>query len=67
MTNPQIKPTFLEDTVIVLTKDYTKLDPLCNRHFKKGVVGYVIACGHSIYAYSDKIDSLSVSVLVEGD
>ena len=41
------------------------MDPVFNRYLKKGVVGCVIACGHSIYTYSDETDSLSV--LVDGD
>ncbi len=35
LTNSQRKPTFFFDTVIVLTKDYTTLDPVCNRYLKK--------------------------------
>ena len=62
LTNSQITPTFLEDTVIVLTKDYSTLDPVCNRYLKKGVAGNVIACGHSIYTYSDKIRRFSILV-----
>lgn len=67
LTNSQIKPTFLEDTVIVLTKDYTTLDPvcICNRYFKKGVAGTVIACGHSIYSYSEETQRFSI--LVDGN
>ena len=64
-TNPQLKPTFLEDTVIILTKDYKALDPLCNRYLEKGVPGVVKVCGLSIYAFSE--DTKDFSKLVDGD
>ena len=35
LTNPEIKASFLEDTIVVLTKYYTTLDPLCNRYLEK--------------------------------
>ena len=31
LPNPEIKPTFSEDTVVFLTKDYVKLDLSCNK------------------------------------
>ena len=65
LTNSQIKPTFLEDTVIVLTKDYTTLDPVCNRYLEKDVSGTVIACGHSIYAFNE--DTQRFSTLIDDD
>jgi len=49
----------------MLTKDYTQSAPFCSRSFKKGEVGSIIACGHSIYGYEDQTNSLSV--LVDGD
>lgn len=63
MINPQLKSTFFEDTVIILTKDYTTLDPVCNRYLKKDVPGTVIACGHSIYAFNK--DTQRFSTLID--
>ncbi len=62
LTNSQLKPTFPEDTVIILTKDYTTLDPLCNRYLEKGVAGTVNACGHSIYSFSEQTQRFSILV-----
>lgn len=64
MTNPLISPTFLEDTPIVLNKDYTQLDPFCSRYLTKNVVGTVIKCGLSEYAYDSEADEYSK--LVDG-
>lgn len=52
--NPQIKPVFLEDTSVILTKDYTDLDPFCHNSFTKGSVGSIQRCGLSIYGYSSE-------------
>jgi len=57
LTNYQIKPTFLEDAAVLLTKDYTTFDPVCNRYLEKDVPGTVIACGLSIYAFSKDTQS----------
>lgn len=65
LPNSQITPTFLENTVLVLTKDYSILDPVCNRDLKKGVAGVVTACGFSIYAFNE--DTQSFSTLIDGN
>ncbi len=64
-TNSQRKPTFFFDTVIVLTKDYSTLDPVCNRYLKKDVPGIVMGCGLSIYAFNE--DTQRFSTLVDGN
>lgn len=57
--NPKIKPTFLENAVVTLTKDYTAEDPFCNRELIDGAVGTVIASGLSVYGYDPKTDDYS--------
>ena len=47
-SNPQITPSFLEDTVVSLKKDYTDV---CNENFKKKACGAVIGCGFCKYQY----------------
>lgn len=64
LTNPEIKPSFLEDTIVVLTRDYIKVDPLANKYLekrrkKKDAVGRVIACGQSRYGFSDETEGFS--------
>jgi len=54
MTNPQIKPLFLEYTSVILIKDYTQSDPFCSRSLTKGAVGNIIICGLFIYAYDQE-------------
>jgi len=51
MTNPEINPTFLEYTPVILEKDYTQLDPFCSKYLKKNAIGETIKCGLSIYAF----------------
>ena len=65
LTNYQIKPTFLEDTVVILTKDYSTLDPVYNEDLKKGIAGVITACGLSIYAFNE--DTQSFSTLIDGN
>ena len=62
LTNSQLKPTFSEDTVIILTKDYTRFDPVCNRYLEKGVPGTVMMCGLSIYAFNEDTESFSTLI-----
>lgn len=47
-SNPQINPSFLEDTVVSLKKDYTDV---FNENFKKEACGAVIGCGFCKYQY----------------
>lgn len=56
MTNPELNPTFLEDTPVVLDKDYTQSDPFCSRYLTKNAVGTVVQCGLSEYAYNSEED-----------
>lgn len=62
LKNPQINPTFLEDTPIMLIQDYTQMD--CSEHFINGAVGNVLDCGLSVYGYDPKTDDLTK--LVDG-
>lgn len=49
LTNPKIKPSFSEGTVVFLTKNYTESDPFCSEYLKKGVYCTIIECGLSKY------------------
>jgi len=42
ITNPDLNPTFLEDTPVVLNKDYTQL---YSKYFKKNAIATVNICG----------------------
>ena len=59
LKNPEIIPTFLEDTGIVLLRDYTQLDPFCSKYLINGVFGTVLECGLSVYGYDPKTDDYS--------
>ena len=52
LENLQIKPAFLEDTSVILTKDYTNSDPLSHNSFTKCYVGSIQKGGFSIYGYN---------------
>ena len=56
INNPKIKPSFLEGTVVSLTKDYTEMDICCSEYLKKGVYCTIIECGLSKYPCSNEID-----------
>lgn len=45
-TNPEIKPTFLEDTLVVLKKDYTEVN---GPHFTENQLCTILKCGVSKY------------------
>ena len=64
MTNPEINPTFLENTALVLDKDYTQTDPFCSRYLIKNVLGLVSKCGLSKYAYDSETQEFTK--LVDG-
>lgn len=49
--NENIKPTFSEGTPVIVTKDYSEIDPYCMRCFTKGAAGHVLGCGMSSYSY----------------
>ena len=49
LPNPEIQPTFSEDTVVYLTKDYAEMDPCCSKSLKKGVYCIIKECGMSKY------------------
>ena len=51
ITNPDLNPTFLEDTPVVLNKDYTQLDIVCSKYFKKNAIASVNICGLSQYGF----------------
>ena len=52
--NPKIKPSFSEDTVVSLTKDYTEISACYSKYLKKGVYCIIIECGLS--KYPGKVD-----------
>lgn len=54
LENPQIKPAFLEDTSVILTKDYTDSDPPSRNSFTKGSVGSIQKGDLSIYGYNSE-------------
>lgn len=59
LENPQIKPAFLKDTTVILTKDYSKLDPICEKcleFFTNGAVANIRDCGLSVYGYNEETD-----------
>lgn len=35
LNNPQINPTFAEDCIVIITKDYAESDSHCNQSFFK--------------------------------
>jgi len=54
--NENIKSTFSEGTSVMVTKDYSEIDPYCMPCFTKGVKiedfkGHVLCCGISSYSY----------------
>lgn len=61
-TNPQLKPTFLKDTVVTLTKDYTELDPVLNEYLEKGTPGRVVECGLSMYGFNKETQEFSILI-----
>jgi len=48
ITNPDLNPTFLKDTPVVLNKDYTQL---YSKYFKKYAIATVNICGLSQYGF----------------
>ena len=52
--NPRIKSAFLEDTLVILTRDYSKLDPPSLEFFTKGAVANIRHCGLSTYGYNQE-------------
>jgi len=61
-TNPQIKPTFEENSVVILTKDYSELDPRFNPSLKKDTCVVVEICGLSFYGYNEKTNDFDILV-----
>lgn len=64
MNNPELNPTFMEGTPVILDKDYTQLDPFCSRYLTKNAIGEIIQCRLSKYAYEPKTDDYTK--LVDG-
>ncbi len=62
LDNPQIKPTFLKDTSVILTKAYTDLDPFSHDSFTEGSVGSIQRSGLFIYAYDRETSKFSILV-----
>lgn len=54
LENPRIKSAFLKDTVVILTKDYSKLDPPSLEFFTKGAVANIRYSGLSTYGYNQE-------------
>lgn len=52
--NDNINSTFLEDTFVIVTKDYSEINPYHMRCFTKGAVGHVLCCGISKYSYDSE-------------
>lgn len=65
MTNPSINSTFLEDTTVLVNKDYTRLDPHWNKYLTKNAVGGIIECGLSKYEYDP--ETKKYTKLVDGE
>ena len=65
LTNPQINPTFAENSIVILTKDYSELDSGFNPSLKKDTPGVIILCGLSLYGYNEQTNDFDL--LVDGD
>lgn len=54
-TDPQKKPAFEEDTVVVLTEDYTKLyrPENCSKYLTKNAVCHIEECALFCYAFDE--------------
>lgn len=55
LINRQLKPTFLEDTVTILQKDYTEDGAYCSKYLRKNAVCTIIACPISEYHITIRI------------
>lgn len=45
---------FSEGTPVMVTKDYSEIDPYYMQCFTRGAVGIVLSCGMSIYSYDSE-------------
>jgi len=51
--DPERRPSFLEGSVVILTKDYTRASHNFTGNFEKDEVCKVDKCGLSLYNYTD--------------
>ena len=52
--NPQIKPSFPEDELVLLKKDYTNSQSNCSRFLEEGALCLIVECGLSEEIYDQK-------------
>jgi len=52
--NPRIKSAFLEDDIVILTREYSKLDPPSLEFFTKGAIANIRYSGLSTYRYNQE-------------